>query len=251
VPGSGGSRDQLNSSRAYAEILHSSGKLYAAPACLQFWGANANRYYEYSGAAGMRAMWMDAIHVTHPDWVEIITWNDFIEGTFISPIDDPNNYAGANYLDASGLPLSLRDYFPSRAAVADLIAFFIQWYKTGVEPAITHDEVYFFYRTQSMSADAGKPPVAQKYGPVADVIYITANLTQPADLRITTGAHTSLLHLPAGSSDAQAPLTPAGRPRLELMRDHRTIASTQGVASIEANPRFNNFYYSTGLLTVP
>ena len=70
-----------------------------APICLQFWGANANRYYEYSGAAGMRALWMDAIHVTHPEWVEIITWNDFIEGTYVSPIDDPNKYPGANFLD--------------------------------------------------------------------------------------------------------------------------------------------------------
>ena len=59
---------------------------------LQFWGANANRYYEYSGGAGLRSMWMDAIEQSHPDWVEIITWNDFIEGTYISPIDDPNRY---------------------------------------------------------------------------------------------------------------------------------------------------------------
>jgi len=25
-------------------------------------------------------MWMNAIQKTHPEWVEIITWNDFIEG---------------------------------------------------------------------------------------------------------------------------------------------------------------------------
>jgi len=28
---------------------------------------------KYSGGAGLRAMWMDAINVTHPEWVEICT----------------------------------------------------------------------------------------------------------------------------------------------------------------------------------
>lgn len=251
VPGSGGSLDQLNSSHAYAEILHSTGKLYMAPSCLQFWGANAARYYEYSGAAGMRAMWMDAIRVTHPQWVEIITWNDFIEGTYISPIDDPNKYADANYLDASGLPLGIRNYFPSRGATAGLVAFFIQWYKTGVEPAITRDQVYFFYRAQPLSADAGKPSVTRKYGPIADAVYITANLTEPADLRIASGPNSTVLHLRAGSSDAQAPILPGRPAKLELIRNHRTVASAVTAQSLQPNPEFNNYYYSAGLLSVP
>jgi hypothetical protein len=57
---------------------------------IQFWGADAARYFEYSGYSGMRKLWLDAINVSHPDLVEIVTWNDFIEGTYVSPIDDPN-----------------------------------------------------------------------------------------------------------------------------------------------------------------
>lgn len=251
VPGSAGSLDQLTSSHAYADVLHSAGKLYMAPVCLQFWGSNANRYYEYSGAAGMRAMWMDAIRVTHPEWIEIITWNDFIEGTYISPIDDPNKYPDANYLDSSGVPLGLRNYFHSRAAIADLLAFYIEWYKTGVEPAITGDAVYYFYRTQPENADAGTPPVAHKYGPVADALYITANLTAPADLRVTTSAGTTVLHLPAGSTDTQVPLAAGAAPRLELIRGGRILASGQGPDPIDAHPQYNNYYYATGELTAP
>ena len=105
VPGSGGPLDQLPSSEAYASVLHSAGKLYMAPVTLQFWGSDAARYFEYSGYQGMRKMWMNAIDVTHPEWVEIITWNDFIEGTYVSPIDDPNKYPYANYLQVD-CPLS-------------------------------------------------------------------------------------------------------------------------------------------------
>jgi hypothetical protein len=250
VPGSHGALDQLPSSRYYAEALHHAGKLYVAPVCLQFWGANANRYYEYSGATGMRAMWMDAIRVTHPEWVEIITWNDFIEGTYISPIDDPNRYAGANFLDTTGVPRGIRGYFHSHAAATDLLKFYIAWYKTGIEPAIEHDAVYFFYRTQPKAVDAGKPSVANKFGPVDDAIYITSNLTAAAELRVTSGNETRTLHLPAGSSDTQTPFQVGEAPRFELLRTGKTLGTAVGNDPITAKPVFNDFYYSSGVLTV-
>jgi glucan endo-1,3-alpha-glucosidase len=246
VPGSNGSLDQLRASEAYASVLHAAHMLYMAPVALQFWGANANRYYEYSGAAGMRRMWMDAIRRTHPDWVEIITWNDFIEGTYISPIDDPNRYPGANYLTESGVPLGALHYFHSHAAAADLMRFYIRWYKTGREPAITHDRVYWFYRTQSWRYNAGVPPVERKYGPVADEIYVTANLTAPARLTVRCGAHTSMVALPAGSSDAAVPFMPGATPEFTLLRHGRKIASAEGLDRIQTTPRWNDYYDSTG-----
>lgn len=139
----GGTPDQLPSSEAYASVVHGGDKLYMAPVTLQFWGANANRYYEYSGFSGMRKMWMDAINVTHPDWVEIITWNDFVEGTYVSPIDDRNKYQFANFLFVPGVPLFTLNYFHSHYAATDLLPYFIKWYKTGERPRITRDAVYF------------------------------------------------------------------------------------------------------------
>jgi hypothetical protein len=246
VPGSGGALDQLKSSEAYASVLHSHGKIYMAPVALQFWGANANRYYEYSGGAGMRSMWMDAIERSHPDWVEIITWNDFIEGTYISPIDDPNRYPGANFLDSSGVPIGTLDYFHSHAAAGDLMRYYIEWYKTGVRPAISRDAIYWFYRTQPMSARADIPPVKNIYGPAANAIYITTNLTAPAILRIKSGGLVTELHLQAGSHDERAPFAAGDPPTFTLIRHGVVIFKASGLDSIQAAPRFNDFYYSTG-----
>jgi hypothetical protein len=251
VPGSGGALDQLPSSNSYAAVLHSAGKLYMAPICFQFWGANANRYYEYSGAAGMRALWMDAINVTHPEWVEIITWNDFIEGTYVSPIDDPNKYPGANFLDSTGVPSGTLGYFHSHSAAAALLSYFIQWYKTGVEPVIRHDAIYYFYRTQLKDADAGSPPVAHKFGRVADLLYITANLTAPAELRVTTDGRPTVIHLPAGSTDAQTSLFAGDAPFVELIRNGSVLAAGKAKEPILATPQYNDFYYFTGEITVP
>ena len=248
VPGSGSDLDQLPSSDSYAAVLHSARKLYMAPICLQFWGANANRYYEYSGAAGMRAMWMDAIRVSRPDWVEVITWNDFIEGTYVSPIDDPNKYPGANFLDTTGVPRDTLGYFHSHAAATALLRFFIQWYKTGSEPAITQDAIYYFYRTQPMALDAGTPPVAHKFGPVADDVYITAILTAPADLQVATGGRTIVLHLPSGSTDARTPLPAGERLSLTLMRHGSILGSATAADPVLSVPKFNDFYYSSGIL---
>ena len=249
VPGSGGSLDQIPSSEDYASVVHGGGELYMAPVSLQFWGADANRYFEYSGYSGLRKMWMDAINVSHPDWVEIITWNDFIEGTYVSPIDDPNKYQYANYLNTTGVPLGTLGYFHSHYAATDLLPFFIQWYKTGMEPAITQDAVYYAYRTQPSSYDAGTPSVANKYGPVEDVIYITTNLLAPASLTVTTGGQSTVLNLPAGSSDTQTPFYPGSAPTFQLTRNGATIATGTGTDAIQSAPTYNDYYYSTGDFT--
>jgi glucan endo-1,3-alpha-glucosidase len=249
VPGSGGPLDQIPSSESYASVVHGGGKLYLAPICLQFWGANANRYYEYSGAAGMRAMWMDAINVTHPEWVEIVTWNDFIEGSYVSPIDDPNKYQFANFLDTTGVQSSTLGYFHSHNGATALLAYFIKWYKTGLQPTLSSDSIYWFYRTQSMSQNAGVPTVSPStsYGPVADVIYVTANLAQPATLIVTSGSKVSTFNLPAGSTDVQAPFAVGTTPTFEVDRNGvPSIALVSGTDAISTTPRFNDYYYSTG-----
>ncbi|MGD0964567.1 MAG: glycoside hydrolase family 71 protein [Candidatus Acidiferrales bacterium] len=254
VPGSGGSLDQIPSSENYASVARDGGKLYMAPVCLQFWGSNADRYYEYSGASGMRKMWMDAIKVSHPDWVEIITWNDFIEGSYVSPIDDPNKYQFANFLQATGIPAGTLGYFHSHDGATALLPYFIQWYKTGVQPAITSDSLYWFYRTQSMHPSAGAPKVsaATNYGPVADVIYVTANLAAAATLTVTSGPMVSTFSLSAGSTDVSAPFVVGTTPAFELDRSGiAVIPATAGADLIAATPSFNDYYYSSGSVAGP
>ena len=216
-----------------------------APVCFQFWGANAGRYYESSGYSGMRAHVGDAINVSHPDWVEIITWNDFVEGTYVSPIDDPARYAGANDLGASVAPASTLHFFHSHRGATELLGFFISWYKTGHEPAIRNDVVYWAYRSQIATQFAGSLNV---YGPVADVVYVTANLTSPAVLHVSCGGHTTSIPLPSGSTDVQVPVVAGPAPQFELTRGHPHLARAHGDDPIVSTGLYPNFYYSTGVM---
>jgi glucan endo-1,3-alpha-glucosidase len=250
VPGLGHPPDQIPSSEAYATALHRAGRLYMAPMGLQFWGANKNRDYEYSGFSGMRKLWMNAINVTHPEWVEIITWNDFVEGTYVSPIDDPAQYAHANDLGSSAAPPSTLHYFHSHRGATELLAFFIQWYKTGKAPAIQNDAVFWAYRTQlspltSPSRQADRTTI---YGPLANALYLTANLIAPAILRVTYGSEIRTITLPAGSNDFEVPLLAGPPPSFDLSRDGRQLAHAVGEDPISASGAHLNLYDSTGCL---
>jgi len=245
VPGLGQPPDQLPSSEAYASEMHAAGKIYMAPICFQFWGANANRYYEYSGYSGMRAMWLNAIRVTHPEWVEIITWNDFVEGTYISPIDDPAKYPGANDLDAGAAPPSTLHFYHSHRGATELLAYFIQWYKTGHQPAIRNDTIFWAYRTQLMPDPTAATTIKQ-YGPVTNVVYITANLSVPATLLVSFGSTTKSIDLPAGSTDVQAPLLPGYAPHFVLIRGKSLLTEASGDDAVSTQQIPPNSYYSTG-----
>jgi len=246
VPGLGHSPDQIPSSDAYAAVLHKAGKLYMAPTCFQFWGANTGRYYDYSGYTGMRALWMDAINVTHPDWIEIITWNDFIEGTYISPIDDPARYIGANDLGASIAPASTLHFFHTHRGAYDLLKFFIDWYKTGRQPAIHNDAVFWAYRTQPTVPKSNDNRSIKIYGSLASVIYVTTNLTSPATLRVTIGTRTNSMSLTAGSTDVQIPLIAGPAPKFELLRGTSLLVHAQADDPISENAPYPDLYYSTG-----
>jgi hypothetical protein len=89
----------------------------------------------------MRKLWLDAINVSHPDMVEIITWNDFVEGTYVSPIDDPNKYQFANFLFVPGVPLFTQGYFHTHYGATDFLKYYIEWYKTGIEPRVQRDAI--------------------------------------------------------------------------------------------------------------
>jgi glucan endo-1,3-alpha-glucosidase len=246
VPGLDHPPNQIPSSDAYAAILHKAEKLYMAPICLQFWGANAGRYYEYSGYSGMRALWMDAINVSKPDWVEIITWNDFIEGTYISPIDDPARYSGANDLAASPAPEPTLHFFHSHRGAFDLLKFFIQWYKTGQQPSICNDAVFWAYRTELDISPANDNRPIKTYGRLAEVIYLTANLASPGVLHITFGDHTSTIALGSGSTDVQVPMIAGPPPKFELLRGSSLLVQSRGDDPISQNAPYPDLYYSTG-----
>jgi hypothetical protein len=73
----------------------------------------------------------------------------------------------------------------------------------------------------------------------ADVIYITTELTAPADLTVTLGgAQIGAWRLPAGSASVEVPWgAQRGRPTFTLTRSGRTVLEEAGKLEITNAPR--------------
>jgi hypothetical protein len=79
------------------------------------------------------------------------------------------------------------------------------------------------------------------------VIYISANLTQPATLKVDTGGESRLISLPAGSTDTETPFLPGNPPTFELQRNGLVVCRGPGLIRSKATtPTYNDYYYSTG-----
>lgn len=207
----------------YNLAVHAAGKIYMAGISPHYWGCEqpgiGRRYFEYDGGEGIDLQWRSII-ANQPDWVEIVTWNDFNESTYISPIDNPEQYE--NQL------ASPHRY--SHAGFLELSKRYISWYKTGVPPATNNDALFYFYRTHPMNlvaTDTNDIPVTWRIGDIADVIYNTVILTAPAQLTITTGTNTVTYSLPAGQQELRTPFAP-GPQTFALIRGGKPILSVQG-----------------------
>ena len=173
--------------------------------------------------------------------VEIVTWNDYSESTFVQP---------------TRLPLTKVPGIPSLPHLGyyELLKYYVSWYKSGRRPTIVKDSVFFFHRTHPNDAIApsdrlsgctmGPIPAYQKWGNVQDRIYITTALTAPASLVVRTGTSEQKYELLAGLTTVDVPFQP-GRETYELWRTGKRELSFTG-ASVVANPSTYNFNVASG-----
>ncbi|HEY3376963.1 MAG TPA: endo-1,3-alpha-glucanase family glycosylhydrolase, partial [Armatimonadota bacterium] len=94
-------------------------------------------YWESSNTEAFRNLWMSAI-TGGADWIDGITWSDYGEATEIAPS------TGTQY------------------GFYDLFAYYNVWFKTGVQPKIVRDVLYYCYRI--MPTDATFDPTLQTGG---------------------------------------------------------------------------------------
>jgi len=207
----------------YTFNVHRLGKLSMAGITPHYWGSVqyslGRRYYETDGGEGLILQWLCLIQ-NQPDWVEICTWNDFNESTYISPVDDPEQYF-------SDLTVPHRY---SHKGYLELAKPYISWYKTGQQPAITNDALFYFYRSHPMNltaANTNDTPVGWRTGDIADQIYITTSLMAPAEVLVNSGGVATTKVMPAGINCFRVSFT-AGSQYFPLLRNGAVLASARG-----------------------
>ena len=207
----------------YNAAVHAASKPFMASVAPTYWGCGqtsiGRRYFEFSGGEGLIAQW-GAIITNQPDWVEICTWNDFNESTYISPVNNPGQYS-------ADLQSPVRY---CHAGYANICKYFINLYKTGVNATNDNDAFFYFYRTHPKSAVASNTnevPVTWFIGSVTDTVYASVFLTAPAVLEVNSGGLRSTNSLSAGASSVETPFSP-GPQQFTLTRSNQTLLSIQG-----------------------
>jgi glucan endo-1,3-alpha-glucosidase len=233
---------QCNSN--YCAAVHAAGKTFMAGVTPSYWGnlqpSNGRRYFESQGGEGLSQQWTTII-TNQPDWVNLVTWNDFHESTYFSPVDNPGLY-----LSVLQSPVRY-----CHAGYSQLSSYYIAWYKTGQAPPIAQDSIAYFYRTHSKTAvasDTNDVPVTALYGDVEDLIFTTALLVAPAQLEITSGNTVTTNFLPAGVSHRRTRFDP-GAQKFLLRRDGQALFSVQGADVLSQIQRYDYYPASGGAST--
>jgi glucan endo-1,3-alpha-glucosidase len=208
---------------AYTKTVQASGRIFMVGFTPHYWGCAqpsiGRRYFESDGGEGTILQW-NSIIVNQPDWVEIVTWNDFNESSYSSPVGSPNQYE-------SQLAIPYRY---CHAGYLELSKHYIAWYKSGQEPPINQDGLFFFYRTHPQNAVASATndvPVTWFIGDIQDVIYNTVFLTAPAQMVVSSGGNLSTNTLAAGIQSVRTPFVP-GPQSFALLRNGTNVLSVQG-----------------------
>ncbi|KIJ64072.1 glycoside hydrolase family 71 protein [Hydnomerulius pinastri MD-312] len=157
--------------------------------------------------------------------VQIVTWNDFGESSYVGPIEgvQPQSQAWTN---------GYNNHFDW----LDLMSYFIQAFKTGDYPPIVEDRLFMWaklFPTAAMTLDpVGKPGHADY---LQDYLWGVVFLMAPAQVTLACGSHSIPVLLPPGIRGLALPLVSSC--------NAEGIISRAGVEIVHLRPR--NFAFRT------
>ena len=193
------------------------------------------RYFETCGGEGTELQWKSILE-QQPNWVEIVTWNDFNE-SYICPVAPPTLSKSGSVPKAAPSDLQSRS---SHAGYLELGRYYIEWYKTGKQPPLK-DALFYFYRVQPKdSAAKDDRPVKEFHGPLEDVLYVTTMMTAAAELQVISGGKKSVHRLQPGIRHLRIPFF-SGAQRFTVYRHGKAILNKDGEPIADRIERYDYF----------
>ena len=204
------------------KITRDRGLKWMQPVSVQDERPNAGLFWEAENTQNLRNTWQIA-RDSGAEWVQLTTWNDYTEGSHIAPSADQ----GYSWLD--------------------LQAYYISWFKTGVQPTIVRDGITLTHRTQLAATRPSYPQtklmVNAGGSPTRDTIEAHSFLTAPATITIKAGTQTTTCTAPAGVSTCIAPLK-TGTISAFATRGTTTSAGVTSPQPVTATPYLQDLHYT-------
>ena len=243
--GAAGTPKAINATNALAaKRWLGAGKIFMSPVSPFYRGLKGNyRVFESLGFQGMASEWLSAI-TNNANWIELTTWNDWGEASYVAPFGSPDNTKLWNGHWGGML---------AHVAFLDASRYYIDWFKTGAPPEIATDRLFYFYRLHPK--DVPGPAVPGQSGfprgveGLQDMVFVTAFLSQPGQVTVQSGTESQSFDLPAGVHHVDIPFQ-MGCPRVTLTRGGRTVIDKTGELPI-TNDGWSNFNYFSGSASGP
>jgi len=181
----------------------------------------------------------DQVLQINPQFLEIVTWNDFGESHYIGPLHDDNTsvYAGGDTGAVKWVKGMAHD------AWRDVAAAYISAFKSGSStPNVQTEELVYYYRPNPKDAACSDPvpkPTGSDFD--QDSVFVIAMVQQDATVVITSGSNAPVsIDVKAGISTVSAPMG-TGTQTFALQRSGNNVFSGNGGLGISNDCTVNNF----------
>ena len=223
-----------NEDAAYM-AARAAGKVYMAGVSPWFYTHFSYKNWIYKSDDLYVKRWEQIVQM-QPDFVEIITWNDYGESSYIGALDGATPYDSTIN---SAQWVNGHDH----TAWLGLTKYYIQAYKQGSLPAVTQNQLYMWYRTHSKYATATADPYGKptNYDFADDNIYITVLLTSAATVSVSSGGQTQTFNGVAGVNKFQFVGFQPGTPTVSVSMGGAQKLSAAGPQTIVSNPQIYNY----------
>ncbi len=215
--------------------LKSRGLSFMTPVVPAFWATCKTpcKYTDHQGAKGMDIQWMSIINNQTANWVNLVTWNDLGEDSHWSPHPNPNRSTE-------------RGPVWTHAGYAELNKYYIQWWKSGRQPPIERDKLFYFYRNQFQDATPLKASCPHECSRrIPDKVYVTTMLTSPAKLTIKSGTEITVHNVPAGIQNWEGELG-EGKQCFTIVRDGKVVLDATGGMTVDRMPEYKSWSLYSG-----
>ena len=245
--GAAGTPDFLaDTIRLNAERWPAHDKLFMAGIAAYYRGIGSNyRIFESNGYENLVKQWQAAI-TSNAQWVEIVTWNDWAEDTYLASLDAA---------DAKSLRMEEWGELLSHDGFREATRYFIEWFKTGKQPAVKRERILYAYRLHTKNAFGhpfpGQPTLAKPRGVenLVDGLHVLAFLEKPAELLVRMGSRSERLEVSGGMNLMSVPMG-IGEVSFEVVRDGAVIAEKNGEFPISDTDGGGNYNTLTGEILI-
>jgi hypothetical protein len=181
---------------------------------------------------------LQGLQTQKPRFVEFVTWSDYLEGS----------YLGGPYTNSQLWP-TYRGNNLSHDAFRKLGAYYDEWFHTGTKPAISKDLIAIAHRLHPEDApginlngagildDTDSTLLVRQtdYSVVEDRLYAAVMLTQPGQVRLTSGTSSQTFDVPAGVTEVSMPFAP-GTQKIDLLRGGNVVLTATSARQVVSGP---------------